>query len=412
MTFSNHPQGAAPNRVALRLGHPDPTTLLPPELLDAMRRVINAPYAASILQYGAEQGAQSLLDMLAEKFNREQHLSIQPANLMIVAGSTHAVDMLARLYARPGGVVLVEAPTYADALHIFRDQQLEVYSIPTDDDGLIPGALEQQAAQLQANGKSIAFLYTIPTFHNPTGRTLPEARRIEIIRLARHYGFPILEDDVYRDLSFEGAVPPSFYALAQGSQVMSFGSFSKTLAPGLRLGWLLSSEETIQRCVACGTTQMGGGANPFVAHIVAEYCRTGSWEPHIQRLQSRYKMRRDTALSALARHMPAEVTWTHPAGGFFIWLSLPGHILGRDVRRLALQQGVEVAAGEGFFVHPAEGAHHLRLVYSYAPPDDIAVGVRVLAQMIQQLVDQCSNIARQGATCASASYCLNTYHPD
>ena len=172
--------------------------------------------------------------------------------------------------------MLVEAPSYVDALHIFRDQQIELCSIPMDEDGLIPSELEKQLAQLNSSGKFPSMLYTIPNFHNPTGITLSEARRIEIIKLSRQYGFLIVEDDVYRDLSFEGELPASFYALAHGKQVLSIGSFSKTLAPGLRLGWLLGSEDAIQRCVNCGTTQMGGGANPFVANIVAEYCRSGS----------------------------------------------------------------------------------------------------------------------------------------
>lgn len=386
MTFSQLPQGAVPGTIALRLGHPDPATLLSPELRQVLYQFISSPQAASALQYGAEQGAQSLLEILAEKINREQQLAVQPANLMITAGATHAVDLLARLYARPGGMVLVEAPTYADALHVFRDQQLEVYPIPMDDEGIVPSALEQQVAELQAGGKAPALLYTIPTFHNPTGRTVPEARRMEIIGLARRLGFLIVEDDVYRDLSFEGAVPPSFYALAQGQQVVSIGSFSKTLAPGLRLGWLLGSEEIIQRCVDCGTTQMGGGANPFVAQMVAEYCRSGAWEPHLMHLRTLYKSRRDRALAALGQHMPPQVSWTVPAGGFFIWLTLPRHVLAQEVKRLALQQGVDVASGTGFFVRPADGAHQLRLTYSCAAPDDIDTGVRVLAQVIQRLM--------------------------
>ncbi len=386
MTFSQLPQGAVPHSIALRLGHPDPATLLSPELRQAMYQLISSPRAATALQYGAEQGAQSLLEILAEKINREQQLAVQSANLMITAGATHAVDLLARLYARPGGVVLVEAPTYADALHVFRDQQLEVYSIALDEEGLIPAALEQQVAELQARGKAPAFLYTIPTFHNPTGRTVPEARRMEIIGLARRLGFLIVEDDVYRDLSFEGAAPPSYSALAQGQPVMSIGSFSKTLAPGLRLGWLLGPEEIIRRCVDCGTTQMGGGANPFVAQIVAEYCRSGAWEPHLMHLRTLYRDRRDCALAALGQYMPPEVRWTEPAGGFFIWLTLPRHVLAQEVKRLALQQGVDVASGAGFFVQPADGAHHLRLTYSCAAPDEIDTGVRVLAQVIQQLM--------------------------
>lgn len=385
MSFSELPQGVIPNTIALRLGHPDPTTLLTPELRQALFQVINSPSAAVALQYGAEQGASGLLKVLVEKLHREQHLAVQAANLMIVAGATHAIDMLARLYAKPGGVVLVEAPTYADALHVFRDHHLELCSIAMDEEGLIPSALEQQVIQLQASGKSPAFLYIVPTFHNPTGRTLPEARRNEIIRLARRFGFLIVEDDVYRDLSFGGAVPPSFYVLAQGQQVVSVGSFSKTLAPGLRLGWMLSSEETIQRCIGCGTTQMGGGANPFVAHIVTEYCQSGAWESHLAHLRMLYKSRRDRALAALGHSMPAEVRWTEPAGGFFLWLTLPQRVLAQDVKRLALQQGVEVASGEGFFVQPAEGAHHLRLTYSCATPDDIEAGIQVLAQVIQRL---------------------------
>lgn len=389
MTSHDLPQGMTENTISLLLGHPDPATLFTPELREAMQRVVSSPQSYTALQYGPEQGTQSLINVLVEKIQREQDLPLQSANLMVVAGSTHAVDMIARLYARPGGVVLVEAPTYVDALHIFRDHQIELCSIPMDEDGLIPSELEKQLARLHSSGKFPSMLYTIPNFHNPTGSTLSEARRIEIIRLARQYGFLIMEDDVYRDLSFEGAVPASFYALANGDQVLSIGSFSKTLAPGLRLGWLLGSEDAIQRCINCGTMQMGGGANPFAARIVAEYCRSGSWERHIAHVQSLYKMRRDVALSALGQHMPSAVGWTHPAGGFFTWLSLPKNVFAQDVKRLALQEGVSLAAGEGFFVNPADGEHHLRLAYSCAAPNDIDTGISILAQVITRLLVVC-----------------------
>jgi 2-aminoadipate transaminase len=384
MTINDLPQGTTADSIPLMLGHPDPTTLMTPELREAMQRFISSPQAYLALQYGPEQGAGSLIDFLVEKINREQGLSLQPANVMVVAGSTGAVDMLARLFAGAGSVVLVEAPTYVDALHIFRDQQAELYAIPMDEYGLIPGELEKQVAQLQASGKAPSMLYTIPTFHNPTGRTLPEARRLEILRLARQYGFLIVEDDVYRDLSFEGTVPASFYALADGKQVLSIGSFSKTLAPGLRLGWLLGSEEDIARCVNCGTLLMGGGANPFTAQMIAAYCRSGHWEQHIAQLRSLYKTRRDVALSALEQYMPSDVGWTQPAGGFFIWLNLPQSVFAQDIKRLALQEGVLLSAGEGFFVNPIEGTHHLRLTYSFAAADDIDAAIRILAQVIEK----------------------------
>jgi 2-aminoadipate transaminase len=384
MTSPEMPQGMAPDTIPLLFGHPDPRALFPPELRHSMQRFISGSQALAALQYGPEQGTRRLIEFLVEKIRREQALPLQPANMMVVAGSTHAIDMLARLYAGPGATVLVEAPSYVDALHIFRDHRVELCAIPTDDDGLIPEELARLLERLQASGAAPGLLYTVPNFHNPTGVTLPEARRREIISLARRHGFLIVEDDVYRDLSFEGSVPPGFYALAHGEQVVSIGSFSKTLAPGLRLGWMVGSEAIIERCVACGTSQMGGGANPFTAHMIVDYCLSGAWEKHIARLQSLYAARRDAALSALERHMPAGMRWTRPAGGFFVWLRLPDQVFARDVRRLALQEGVAVAAGEGFFVNPSAGEHHLRLAYSCAALADIDTGIRKLARAIER----------------------------
>jgi 2-aminoadipate transaminase len=378
------PQGLAANTISLSLGHPDPKTLLTAELHNAMLEAINSPDAYVALQYGVEQGTPSLIDYFVEKLRREQKLSVQAANLMIVAGSTGGVDMLARLYARPGGVVLVEAPTYVDSIHVFQDHHIELRSIQMDENGLIPSELEKQLAQLHSNGVFPSMLYTIPNFHNPTGRTLPEARRIEIIRIAQRYGLLIVEDDVYRDLAFEGELPASFYALAHGKQVFSIGSFSKTLAPGLRLGWLVGSEESIQYCVNSGVTQMGGGANPFAARMVAEYCRSGALEKHILSLKSLYKTRCNVALAALSQCMPADTKWTYPTGGFFIWLSLPENVFAQEVKRLALQEGVLVSAGEGFFVDPRDGEHNLRLAYSCAEPGDIEAGIRILARVIER----------------------------
>ncbi len=384
MTINDLPQGMAANTISLLLGHPDPETLLTPELREAIQSAMSHSQSFRALQYGPEQGTQALINFLVEKLNREQFLSLQASQLMLVAGSTHAVDMLARLYATPGGVVLVEAPSYVDSLHVFRDHHVELRSIPMDDDGLIVTELEKLLARLRAEGKSPSFLYTIPNFHNPTGITTSEGRRRQVVELARRDGFLIVEDDVYRDLAFEGQPPVSYYALAGGKQVFSIGSFSKTLAPGLRLGWLVGSEESIQRCVNCGQMQMGGGANPFSAAVVAEYCRQGHWDPHIARLRSLYQARCDVALSALRRYMPADVRWTQPIGGFFIWLTLPDNVFAGQVKQAAREAGVMVAAGAGFFVNPADGEHNLRLAFSFARPEDIDAAIKILAQVIEK----------------------------
>jgi 2-aminoadipate transaminase len=381
------PQGVLPGTISLIFGHPDPTTLPVDGLRAATEAVLRGPRARLALQYGPVQGTPALIDYLVGKLNREEGLGLTHDNLMLVAGSVHAVDMIARLYAGHDGVVLVEAPTYHDALHVFRDHGLDLRPVPIDDDGIVVEALAEQLASLQREGKPPRLLYTIPNFQNPSGVTLTTVRREAILELAREHGFLVVEDDVYRDLAFEGEVPPSFYALSGDQRVLRIGSFSKIVAPGLRLGWLIAASEHIQRCVHCGTSQMGGGANPFTAHIVAEYCRAGHLEPHIARLRQVYRRRRDVILTALERHMPPGVTWTQPRGGFFVWLTLPKGISVGPLQEAARQRGVLFVPGTGFFVGGG-GERNLRLAFSFVPTDEIERGVAILAQAIGEMMKQ------------------------
>jgi 2-aminoadipate transaminase len=376
--MQNLPQGVASNTISLMLGHPDPAALVTPELQAAISRVLETPEAA--LQYGVEQGNPALIDYLVKRIRRTQGVDLSAAQIVITAGSTGANDLIGRLFAR-GGVVIVEAPTYADAIHIYRDHGVQVYGVPMDDEGVIIAAFE---ALLKGLPEAPRLFYTIPNFHNPTGITTSEVRRRAVLRLAAEYGFGIVEDDVYRELSFGAPPPPSYLALAQGTstRVMQIGSFSKTLAPGLRLGWVASSHEVIERIENCGTAQMGGGASPFTAAFTADYCCSGAWEAHVERLQVLYQMRRDTLLEAMDRTMPAGVTWTTPAGGFFVWVTLPDGVRGQAVKRLAAERGVMVAAGEGYFINREDGARNLRLTYSFAPPEQLEAAVKVLAGVI------------------------------
>jgi 2-aminoadipate transaminase len=385
MSVPELPQGVLPGTISLVFGHPDATTLPVDDLHAAAEAVLRGPQARLALQYGPEQGSPALIEYLVGKLNREEGLSLTRDNLMIVAGSTHAVDMVARLYAGHGGVVLVEAPSYHDALNVFRDQGADLRPVPIDDDGLVVEALAAQLTELQREGKQARLLYTIPNFQNPSGVTLTRARRESILRLAREHGLLIVEDDVYRDLAFEGGVPPSFYALAEGQGVLRVGSFSKILAAGLRLGWLIAAPEHIRRCTLCGATQMGGGANPFTAHIVAEYCRAGHLEPHIAQLRRAYRQRRDVALAALEHHMPSGVTWTRPRGGFFLWLTLPERLTVTPLREAARQRGVLFVPGNDFFA-ASGGERNLRLAFSFVPPDEIERGVEILAQAIREMM--------------------------
>jgi len=380
------PQGILPGMISLVFGHPDASTLPVEDLCTSAGTVLQSPLSRSALAYGAEQGAPALIEYLMNKLNREEGLSLTHDNLMVVAGSTAAVDMIARLYDGRDGVVLVEAPTYHDALHVFRDHGVDLRGVPVDKEGLIVEALQEQLAALRQESKTPRLLYTVPNFQNPTGVTLTTARREAILELAREHGFLIVEDDVYRDLVLEGDVPPSFYALANGRGVLRIGSFSKILSPGLRVGWLIAEPEHIERCVECGVMQMGGGASPFAAHVVAEYCRAGHLEPHIVKLRQVYRQRCEVTLQALENHMPAGVTWTHPRGGFFVWLTLPEGIQIGLLRETARAQGVLFVPGPGFFAQGG-GERNLRLAFSFVPLDEIERGVAILAQAIHTMTD-------------------------
>lgn len=380
------PQGITQNTISFLLGLPAPEALRIPEFQQSAHDIITHLPNSQALQYGPEQGYPGLITVLQEKINREQQLSLRLENLMTTVGSTGAVDMIARLFTRPGSIVLVEAPSYRDALHVFRDHGCDLHSIPIDQDGIITTQLENHLESLSRQGKSPALFYTVPNFHNPAGITTSLQRRQEVVALAHRYGFIIVEDDVYRDLIFEGSLPPSYYALADGQQVVSVGSFSKTLAPGLRLGWFASAPEIIERCSNAGTIQMSGGANPLAAQIVAEYCQNGHWESHITHLRQFYRERRDLMLSALGRSMPPAVTWTHPAGGFFIWLTLPEGLTGQVVKSAALERGLAIGVGDTFFVNPADGSRHIRLAYSYAPLAEIEIGVKILGNVLRNLM--------------------------
>jgi 2-aminoadipate transaminase len=378
-------QGTGKGMISLLFGHPDPSTLMTPEFQAAVQSLLHQPQSFHALEYGNEQGTPALLQFLVEKLNREQTLALTAENIMITVGSTGAMDMIARLYAKPNGVVIVEAPSYADTLRVFRDHQIDLFSVPMDEHGLLTTELEKLLLHLQVQGKLPQFLYTIPNFHNPTGITASLERRHEVIQLARQYGFTIVEDDVYHDLAFEGSAPPSYYALTGGQQTISVGSFSKTLAPGLRLGWMVAAPDVIQAGVNSGVMQMGGGANPFAAHIVTEFCCAGHLERHVASLQQLYQRRCAVMLSTLDRFMPPGVRWTHPAGGFFLWIYLPQTIDAQDVKRKTLELGVVLAAGNGFFVNSTDGSHNLRLAFSYASTEDMEKAIQILGDVIRSL---------------------------
>lgn len=381
MNEQSTPQGVVAGSIPLFAGHPS-HDLIP---IDALQQTVKSAFDTNMwrmFDYGDEQGNADLINFLVERFNRRENLNITSDNLMIIAGSTGGVTMITNLLTQANDTILVDAPSYRDALHIFRDHHIDIHAIPIDEGGVIVEDMAKTLDSLNAENRLPKFYYVVPTFQNPTGITLSQERREAIIELSQHYGFVIVEDDVYSDIRFVHDIPPSFFELAGGQNVLRLGTFSKTLSPGLRLGWLLGDAEQIQRFVTSGKLRMGGGASPFTAKIVADYCKSGAWDTHIQWLRAQYKTRRDIALTALQDCMPDSVRWTHPDGGYFVWVTLPESIDVDELEKIANENKVYFASGMGFYVNPEDGRRNLRLSFSFLPHEDLKHGIEILGQCI------------------------------
>jgi DNA-binding transcriptional MocR family regulator len=365
-------------------GHVDPT-LFPVEKLAEASAVALKRYGRSALNYGASLGCAPLRDYLRAKIASDERLEIGPGELMITASASAGLDAAVRVFSRPGDTVLVEAPSYHEALATIRDNWVKLAAVPVDAEGLKTDALEARLMALVRAGERPTILYTIPTFQNPSGTTMSKDRRHKVLDLARRFNFLVVEDDVYRDLYFESLPPPSLQALDTEGVVIRLGSFSKILAPGLRLGWAIGSVGNIDRMANCGLAQSGGGANPFSSFVVASFVMQGWLEPHIDHLRQVYRERRDTLLDALDSHMPTAVDWSRPSGGFFVWLSLPAPLTAGGVLERAKLEEINFLTGEPFFAEGG-GERQIRLPFSYIPQPDLTRGIETLSAIVREML--------------------------
>jgi DNA-binding transcriptional MocR family regulator len=366
-------------------GHVDPTRFPVDQLATAASEALTY-HSHQALNYGDEMGPEPLREFLREKLALEEELVLAPDELLITAGASAGLDLAVRLFTEPGDVVLVEAPTYHEALALIRDYPVKVAAVPLDEEGLIATALAERLESVTRAGERPALLYTIPTFQNPSGVTMSPERRGAVIELAAHFGLLVIEDDVYRDLYFDEPPPTSLLQLdAARERVIRLGSFSKVLAPGLRLGWAAGPADPIHRMAFSGLMTSGGGANPLAAHIVTRYCTEGYLEPHVLRLRQNYADRRDVLLGALKRQLPDGVHWTKPGGGFFVWLTLPQPLTAQILLREAAKRGLTFVGGQAFYAEGG-GEHQLRLPFSYIERAEMARGIALLGDLIRELL--------------------------
>jgi 2-aminoadipate transaminase len=372
-----------PGIIDLGWGHPDPA-LLPVEALRAATAATLATSGADALAYGTARGPGPLIAWLQARIGRTEGRTPAPEELLITAGNSHALDQFCEYHTRPGDIALVESPTYHLAVKILRDHPLRLVPVPMDDDGLRIDALEAALATLRREGRRPRFLYTIPTYHNPTGISLSPERRRALIDLAVAEDFLIVEDDVYRELSFDGPAPPSLWSMAPVGRVTRLGSFAKALAPGLRLGWTTGDPALIGRMVEGGMLDSGGGLNHFTAMTTAMLCASGDFDRQAARLRSAYREKRDTLHAALTEHLPPGCAWTLPGGGFFIWLRLPGGVDAEALLLRAEALGMAFAPGARFH-RDGGGAQAARLAFSYYATDQLVESARLLGTAVRAM---------------------------
>lgn len=371
---------------------------LPEELVtDALARVMR-DFGPAALQYGSGQGLPALREQILEVMALEG-VSASSDDIVVTTGSQQALDLVAKLFINPGDVILAESPSYVGAIGVFRSYEANVVHLETDDDGLVPEALKSAIDTLQAAGQNIKLLYTIPNFHNPAGITLSAERRPEIVRICQSAGILILEDNPYGLLSFDDSVPPALQSLNPDG-VVYLGSFSKTLAPGFRVGWALAPHAVKEKLVLAAEAAILCPSS-FSQLVISEYLAQADWQAQIAQFRNVYRERRDSMLDALTEHLP-NLRWNVPAGGFYIWVTLPENLDSKAMLPRAVTELVAYTPGTAFYADGG-GRNNLRLSFCYPTPDAIRLGIRRLATVVSGELDLLETFAGTGALSTSQS---------
>jgi DNA-binding transcriptional MocR family regulator len=369
-----------PEVVSLAGGSPY-IAALPLDAVGEMLSKLAVEQGTVSLQYGIGQGTVELRERICEVMALSGIHGASPDDVVVTVGGQQALDLLARLFLDPGDVVLAEGPTYVGALGVFQAAQAQVQHVAMDADGLIPAALEEAIAAVERSGRRAKFLYTIPTFQNPAGVTLSEERREQVLDICERAGLLVVEDDPYGMLSFEGDAPLPLRARRREG-VFYLSTFSKTFAPGLRVGWILAPHAVREKLV------MANEANvlcpsPFAQAAVNQYLSTMPWREQIKVYREIYRERRDALLEALHDLAPHGTTWTHPTGGLFIWATLPEGLDSKSMMPRAIAARVAYVPGTGFYAD-GTGRSNMRLNFSFSAPERLREGVRRLSGVMEQ----------------------------
>lgn len=369
---------AKPDVISFAGGMPAPEVFPVRELQAAMNKVLETS-GRTALQYGPTDGYLPLREKIAAR-HRKAGISCTADDILMISGSQQGLDLAGKLFLDPGDLVVCESPTYTAALSAFRAYECGFLPIDTDDDGMIIEDLERK---LGANPRA-KVIYVIPTFQNPTGRTWSLERRKGLLKVAEKYALPILEDNPYGDLRYEGETIPPLKAMDTQGLVIYMGSFSKTLSPGIRLGWILAAPELLQKF---NTAKQGADlqASTIMQMVVNTYLEDYDLDENIRKLNALYHKRRDLMLSLLEQEFPKGSSWTHPQGGLFIWVTVPEQIDTAKIMPQVVARKVAYIPGHSFF---ADGGvtNTLRLNFSNASEEKIITGMKLMGEVLREQV--------------------------
>ncbi len=370
------PQVNIPNNmIHLGLGQPSNSLLPIHEIKKAADKCLIQDNTF-FLAYGEEQGNANFRDTLADFLTEQYTYPVKSEQLLITNGNSQALDFICSSFTRPGDTVIVEEPSYFLVLKLFSDHKLKVVGLPMDDHGLKTDTLEKQIEKLKP-----AFIYTIPAYHNPTSITLSLKRRKHLVSLCNAHNLLLVADEVYQCLNYHEVPPQSMGYWTDQCPLISLGSFSKILAPGLRLGWMQVNQDLIQKLIKTGLLTSGGGFNPFTSEIVNSTIRTGMLTKHIQMLKETYRHRINVFVKELKKYLPKEAVFHVPSGGYFIWVKLPDHVDAKCLRKAAKINGVDFLPGS-YFSSDQGLKHYLRLSFAYYPAEKLKEGARRLGNVI------------------------------
>ncbi|MEX2328067.1 MAG: PLP-dependent aminotransferase family protein, partial [Pseudomonadales bacterium] len=360
------PHGVVPKRDLIRMaiGIPDSDTLPKMELARSAARTLSKPGDAAFV-YGFGMGYTKLRALLAERYSRDRGLPVSDDWFQLTNGSAGAIDLICRTLINPGDVIIAESPTYMGTLRNFKGVMADVRPVAMDEHGIRIDQLESLVNELKSKGRVIKMIYTISTFHNPTGATLEEARRLRLLELAAKHDILILDDDAYGELYFGERPPRALSTLGGGHGVITVGTFSKILATGLRVGWIHGEPKLVE---LMGKMRFAMGLNQLIVRIIADYMEDGQLDIHVEQVRALYKNKMNLLADALTYHAGEFVEFARPKGGFYLWIKLTGGLNTDKVWRTATHEGVAFTPGTNFFPSRLDpGGEHLRIAFPLTP---------------------------------------------